>query len=30
VPFIPADIVKIFLAAGVLPGVWKFLGKQGR
>jgi biotin transport system substrate-specific component len=29
-PFIPADIVKIFLAAGVLPGVWKFLGKQGR
>jgi biotin transport system substrate-specific component len=30
VPFIPADIVKIFLAAGVLPGVWRFLGKQGR
>src|SRR5262245_10634808 len=29
-PFIPADIVKIFLAAGVLPGIWKFLGKQGR
>jgi biotin transport system substrate-specific component len=30
VPFIPADIVKVCLAAGVLPGVWRFLGKQGR
>jgi biotin transport system substrate-specific component len=25
VPFIPADIVKIFLAATVLPAAWKFL-----
>jgi biotin transport system substrate-specific component len=24
-PFIPADIVKIFLAATVLPAVWRFL-----
>jgi biotin transport system substrate-specific component len=30
VPFIPADIVKLFFAAGVLPGMWRFLGKQGR
>jgi biotin transport system substrate-specific component len=30
VPFIPADIVKVCLAAGVLPGIWRFLGKQGR
>ena len=29
-PFIPADIVKLFFAAGVLPGMWRFLGKQGR
>ena len=28
-PFIPADIVKVCLAAGVLPGIWRFLGKQG-
>jgi len=25
VPFIPADIVKIFLAASVLPAAWRFL-----
>ena len=25
IPFIPADIVKIFVAATVLPAVWKFL-----
>jgi len=25
VPFVPADIVKIFLAATVLPGAWRFL-----
>jgi biotin transport system substrate-specific component len=25
VPFIPADIVKIFLAATVLPAAWRFL-----
>jgi biotin transport system substrate-specific component len=26
VPFFPADLVKMCLAAGVLPVVWKFLG----
>jgi biotin transport system substrate-specific component len=25
VPFLPADIVKIFLAAAVLPAAWRFL-----
>jgi biotin transport system substrate-specific component len=25
VPFIPADLIKIFLAATVLPAVWRFL-----
>ncbi len=25
VPFLPADIIKIFLAAGVLPAAWRFL-----
>jgi biotin transporter BioY len=24
-PFIPADIIKIFLAATVLPAAWRFL-----
>jgi biotin transport system substrate-specific component len=26
VPFIPADIVKVLLAATILPAAWKFLG----
>jgi biotin transport system substrate-specific component len=25
IPFIPADIVKVLLAATILPGAWKFL-----
>lgn len=25
IPFLPADIVKVFLAATVLPAAWKFL-----
>jgi biotin transport system substrate-specific component len=25
VPFLPADIVKVFLAAAVLPAAWKLL-----
>jgi biotin transport system substrate-specific component len=25
IPFIPADIVKVFLAATVLPAAWRFL-----
>ena len=28
VPFIPADIIKIFLAATVLPAVWRFLSRE--
>ena len=28
IPFIPADIVKVLLAATVLPGAWKFLGTR--
>src|SRR5688572_22135385 len=29
-PFIPADIVKIFVAAAVMPTVWKLTGKRDR
>jgi biotin transport system substrate-specific component len=28
IPFIPADIVKVLLAATVLPGAWKLLGTR--
>jgi len=28
VPFIPADIIKVLLAATLLPTAWKFLGRQ--
>jgi biotin transport system substrate-specific component len=28
VPFIAADIVKLLLAAGIVPGLWKLLGRQ--
>ena len=27
-PFLPADIVKLFVAAAVLPGVWRLIGKR--
>ena len=27
-PFLPADIIKICLAAAVMPGVWKLLGRR--
>jgi biotin transport system substrate-specific component len=27
-PFIPADIVKLFLAASILPAVWKITGRS--
>jgi biotin transport system substrate-specific component len=27
VPFFPADVFKLFVAAAVLPGVWKLIGK---
>jgi biotin transport system substrate-specific component len=27
VPFFPADVLKLFVAAAVLPGVWKLIGK---
>src|SRR5215207_6073373 len=29
-PFIPADIVKICLAAGVLPSIWALLGRRSQ
>jgi biotin transporter BioY len=29
VPFIPGDILKSLLAAGVFPGVWKFVRRSG-
>jgi biotin transport system substrate-specific component len=28
IPFIPADIVKLFLAAGILPSLWRFIGRD--
>ena len=28
-PFIPADIIKIFIAAAVMPALWKLTGKRG-
>jgi biotin transport system substrate-specific component len=28
VPFIPADLVKVCLAAGILPGVWRLIGRR--
>jgi biotin transport system substrate-specific component len=27
-PFLPADLVKLCLAAGVLPAVWRFVGRD--
>ena len=29
-PFIPADIIKIFIAAAILPGVWRLVGSPRR
>lgn len=29
-PFIPGDVIKIFLAAGILPLGWKLLGRNSR
>ena len=28
-PFIPADLAKLAAAAGILPGLWKLLGRAG-
>jgi biotin transport system substrate-specific component len=28
IPFIPADIFKLFVAAAVLPGIWKLTGRH--
>jgi biotin transport system substrate-specific component len=28
VPFIPADIIKVLLAATLLPTAWRFLGAR--
>ena len=28
-PFVPADLLKICLAAAVMPGVWKLVGRPG-
>lgn len=28
-PFVPADVFKIFLAAAVMPGLWKIVGTRG-
>jgi biotin transport system substrate-specific component len=30
IPFIPADIVKVCLAAGILPSLWRFIGRDAR
>jgi biotin transport system substrate-specific component len=30
IPFIPADIFKLFVAAAVLPGIWKLTGRGHR
>jgi biotin transport system substrate-specific component len=27
-PFLPADIIKICVAAAIMPGVWKLLGRR--
>jgi biotin transport system substrate-specific component len=27
-PFVPADIIKICIAAAIMPGVWKVMGRQ--
>jgi biotin transport system substrate-specific component len=29
-PFLPADLIKLALAAAVLPAVWRFVGGNGR
>lgn len=29
VPFLPGDLLKLFMAAGILPLTWRFLGHQG-
>jgi biotin transport system substrate-specific component len=27
-PFLPADIIKICIAAAIMPGIWRFLGRR--
>jgi biotin transport system substrate-specific component len=27
-PFLPADVVKLFVAAGVMPAVWRLIGRR--
>ena len=29
-PFLPADIVKVFFAAAILPGLWRLLGRPAQ
>lgn len=29
-PFLPADLVKVFFAAGILPGLWRLLGRRAQ
>jgi biotin transporter BioY len=28
-PFIVTDVLKLFVAAGVMPGLWKITGRAG-
>jgi biotin transport system substrate-specific component len=28
IPFIPADVIKLFLAAGIVPGLWSLFGRR--
>ena len=30
VPFVAPDVLKLFVAAGVMPGLWKIMGPAGR
>jgi biotin transport system substrate-specific component len=30
VPFVAPDLLKLFVAAGVMPGLWKIMGQAGR
>jgi biotin transporter BioY len=27
-PFLPADIIKLFIAAGIMPVVWRLVGRR--
>jgi biotin transporter BioY len=30
VPFVPADVTKVLLAAAIVPSLWRIVGRRGQ